>query len=421
MPDLFQEGLQPMTQPLPLDVRFLKRFARRLHQAGVPAHQLEGMIRVLSGKLGYQCDIWSSPTAVFMSLRQQDDDDDNQPVPMQLIRLQPGSTNLADTAELYRLAEKVLEGELSLVEADQRLRLPRVSDLFPPWLKLLSAALVSGAFAMMLAASWQGGIVAALAGFLVAVLYANAGKALRAGGMEAIAAVLVTVMTYAFNQVLTSIEPASIIMSGLIVLMPGLSLTIAVTELSTDHLTSGSARLAGALITLLKLALGVLIGTVISDWLNWDAKGSVSLAASMPPDWIQWPALLVAALGFAVIFNVRRRDFHLAVMAAVAGYGVSRLGVMIGGTEFGVMLAALVVGVLGNLLGRALRRPASLIRVPGIILLVPGALGYRTVTNVLLNGTPNPQETALLVAMLVVSLVGGLLIGNTIVPPRRYL
>ena len=92
-----------------------------------------------------------------------------------------------------------------------------------------------------------------------------------------------------------------------------------------------------------------------------------------------------------------------------------------GGVEFGILLAALVVALLGNLLGRWMRRPASLLRVPGIILLVPGALGYRTVTNVLLQSNPNPQETALYAAILIVALVGGLLIGNTIVPPRRYL
>jgi len=174
-------------------------------------------------------------------------------------------------------------------------------------------------------------------------------------------------------------------------------------------------------VVLLKLALGVLVGTVIAGWLGWDEKGALAWGVSSPPAWFQWPALLMSGLAFAVLFNVRYRDIYLAVFAAVTGYAVSRAGVIIGGIEFGIFLAALVVGLLGNLLGRLLRKPASLVRVPGIILLVPGALGYRTVTNVLLEGNPNPQETALLAAILVVALVGGLLIGNTIVSPRRYL
>jgi uncharacterized membrane protein YjjB (DUF3815 family) len=203
--------------------------------------------------------------------------------------------------------------------------------------------------------------------------------------------------------------------------MPGLALTIAVTELSTEHLSSGSARLAGAMVVLLKLALGVLVGSVIANWLGWKTAGTWVWAETLPPAWSQWPALLVCGLAFAVLFNVRYREIYLAVFAAVTGYAVSRAGVIMGGVEFGILLAALVVGVLGNLLGRWLRLPASLVRVPGIILLVPGALGYRTVTNVLINANPNPQETALFAAILVVALVGGLLIGNTIVPPRRFL
>jgi uncharacterized membrane protein YjjB (DUF3815 family) len=243
----------------------------------------------------------------------------------------------------------------------------------------------------------------------------------RAGSLEALAALAVSLFVFACNSVFSSIDTASIIMSGLIVLMPGLGLTIAVTELSTDHLSSGSARLAGALVVILKLALGVLVGKVVAGWLGWTDAGSLEWASVVPPLWVQWPALLLAGLAFAVLFNVRYRDIYLAVLAAFTGYVVSRVGVILGGVEFGVLLAALVVGLLGNLLGRWLRRPASLVRVPGIILLVPGALGYRTVANVLLGANSNPQETGLLVAILVIALVGGLLIGNTIIPPRRYI
>ena len=40
-----------MTNPLPLEVRFLKRYARKLHMAGVPAHQFERLLIALVGGL----------------------------------------------------------------------------------------------------------------------------------------------------------------------------------------------------------------------------------------------------------------------------------------------------------------------------------------------------------------------------------
>lgn len=410
-----------MTQPLPIEIRFLKRYAKALHLAGVPAHQLEGLIQATAREMGYKCDFWSSPTAVFLSLRTRDDHDDQKPLPMQLVRLYPSATNLAATAELYELGEDLIEGRLSLQAAYQRLHKPMAPMLYSNTLQVLAGSLVSGAFAVLFHTSWLGVLIASLAGVLVGLLPVLLPRLQPAGSLEALAALAVSLFVYAFNSGFSSIETASIIMSGLIVLMPGLGLTIAVTELSTDHLSSGSARLAGAMVVVLKLTLGVLVGKVVAGWLGWTDAGSLAWGSAVPPQWFQWPALLLAGLAFAVLFNVRYRDIYLAVLAAVTGYVVSRVGVVLGGVEFGILLAALAVGLLGNLLGRWLRRPASLVRVPGIILLVPGALGYRSVTHVLLGANPNPQETVLLAAILVIALVGGLLIGNTIVPPRHYI
>jgi len=409
-----------MTQPLPLEIRFLKRYARALHQAGVPAHQLEGLIQSIARWVGYKCDFWSSPTAIFLSLRTRDDDDE-QPLPMQLVRLYPSPINLASTADLYDLGEDLIEGRLTLEEANQHLKQAATPALYSQSLQVLAGGLVSAAFAILLASSWLGVGIALLAGVLVGLLPVLLPHLQKAGSLEALAALAVSLFVYACNAGFAGINAPTLIMSGLIVLMPGLGLTIAVTELSTDHLTSGSSRLAGALVVLLKLALGVLVGKVVAGWLGWIDPGDLQWAMALPPHWFQWPALLLCGLAFAVLFNVRHRDIYLAVIAAVAGYAVSRAGVIMGGVEFGIFLAALVIGLLGNLLGRWLRRPASLVRVPGIILLVPGALGYRAVTHALLDTNANPQETVLLASILVIALVGGLLIGNTIVPPRRFL
>jgi uncharacterized membrane protein YjjB (DUF3815 family) len=196
-------------------------------------------------------------------------------------------------------------------------------------------------------------------------------------------------------------------------------LTIAVTELSTNHLASGSARLSGALVTLLKLSLGVLIGTVIAGWFGWTPEPELAAGLSAPPDWFRWPALLAAAFSFGVLFSVRKKEFHIAMLAAIVSYLVSRVGVAVGGLEFGVLLAAMSVAVLSNLYGRIFKQAGALIRVPGVILLVPGTIGYHGATALLLEGGANLTDTSLLAMRLLISLVGGLLFGNTLLPPRK--
>ncbi|MGA9573161.1 MAG: threonine/serine exporter family protein [Lysobacterales bacterium] len=408
-----------MSNPLPLEVRFLKRFARQLHMAGVPAHLFEHMMIALADKLGFNCQALSSPTSIFLSFQYQDDEDDNRPIPMQLDRMSPPEINLGNTAELYDIGNGLLDGEINTGEAYATLKNWQPKQLYPVWLQIACWGLTGGAVAVMLSASWPGIAMATVSGSLTGLLVTHAGAALREGGLEAIAALFSTFLVFALNRMVPGLDIFVIIMSSLIVLIPGLGLTIAVTELSTAHLASGSARFSGALVTLLKLSLGVLIGTVVVGWFGWVPDPVSAGRLSTPPDWFRWPALLAASFSFGVLFSVRRKEFHIAVLAAIVSYLVSRVGVAAGGLEFGVLLASMTVAVLANLYGRQFKQTGALIRVPGVILLVPGTIGYHGATALLLDGGTNLTETSLLAMRLLISLVGGLLFGNTLLPPRK--
>jgi len=408
-----------MTNQLPLEVRFLKRYARQLHMAGVPAHQFERMMTALADKLGFNCQALSSPTSIFLSFQYQDDEDDNRPIPMQLDRMSSPSINLGNTAELYDMGNCLLDSEVSLEEAYSKLRFWQPKQLFPLWLQIICWGLTGGGVAVMLSASWVGIAAAALSGALTGVLVTQAGPVLREGGLDAIAALFSTFLVFALNRFVPGLDVFVIIMSSLIVLIPGLGLTIAVTELSTDHLASGSARLSGALVTLLKLSLGVLIGTVIVGWFGWTAVAESTAQLPSPPDWFRWPALVASAFSFGVLFSVRKKEFHIAMLAAIISYVISRVGVAAGGLEFGVLVASMSVAVLGNLYGRVFKQSGTLVRVPGVILLVPGTVGYHGATALFLDGGTNLTDTSLLALRLLIALVGGLLLGNTLLPPRK--
>jgi len=408
-----------MINQLPLEVRFLKRFSRELHAAGVPAHQFERMMTELADKLGFNCQVLSSPTSIFLSFHYQDDEDHQRPIPMQLERMNPPEINLGNSADLYRLGNDLLDDQTSVEKAYAVLRDWQPAQRYPLWLQIICWGLTGGAVAVILSASWAGIATAALTCALVGVLVTQAGDTLRQGGLEAIAALMSTFLVFALNRVVPGLDVFVVIMSSLIVLIPGLGLTIAVSELATDHLASGSARLAGALATLLKLSLGVLIGTVVAGWLGWSEEVTVLAPLAAPPEWFRWPAVLAAAFSFAVLFSARREDFHIAMFAAIISYVISRAGVAAGGLEFGVLLASMSIAILANLYGRFSKQTGALIRVPGVILLVPGTIGYHGATALLLDGGADLSDTVLLALRLLIALVGGLLFGNTLLPPRK--
>jgi uncharacterized membrane protein YjjP (DUF1212 family) len=408
-----------MTHQLPLEVRFLKKYARLLHSSGVPAHQFERMITALADQLGFNCQVLSSPTAIFLSFQYQDDEDDQRPIPMQLARMVPAAINLGNTAELYDIGNGLLDGNIATEQAYNKLKGWQPTQLYPMWLQIICWGLTGGSVAVMLSASWAGIAAASLVCAILGVVVTQASDVWREGSLEAIAALLSTFLVFTINQLVPGLDVFVVIMSSLIVLIPGLGLTMAVTELSTDHLASGSARLAGAVVTLMKLSLGVLIGTVMVGWFGWSSDITSLAQLPAPPAWFRWPALLAAAFSFAVLFSARRKDFHIAVLAAIVSYIVSRAGVAAGGLEFGVLLASMSVTILSNLYGRLFKQAGALIRVPGVILLVPGTIGYHGATALFLDSGENLTDTTLLALRLLIALVGGLLIGNSLLPPRR--
>jgi uncharacterized membrane protein YjjB (DUF3815 family) len=61
------------------------------------------------------------------------------------------------------------------------------------------------------------------------------------------------------------------------------------------------------------------------------------------------------------------------------------------------------------------------VRVPGIILLVPGSVGFRSFSFVFARDVYLGLDTAFTLVALLISLVAGLLFANVLITPRRTL
>ena len=140
------------------------------------------------------------------------------------------------------------------------------------------------------------------------------------------------------------------------------------------------------------------------------------------PDWVVWCALAVGAFAFAVLFRAHRRDYPLVMAAAVSGYLISRYGGEVFGPQAGVFLAALITTAAGNVYARWANRPGALIRLPGIIMLVPGSTSLRGVLTLVQQQNVDAGQAALLTVMnVVLALIAGLLFGNLLISSRKNL
>jgi uncharacterized membrane protein YjjB (DUF3815 family) len=85
-----------------------------------------------------------------------------------------------------------------------------------------------------------------------------------------------------------------------------------------------------------------------------------------------------------------------------------------------MFVAAFTVALASSAFERWRRRPAPVVLVPGILLLVPGSIGYRSMTSLMSGNTVAGIDTAFTMILTAVSLVAGLLIAGVVAPePRR--
>jgi uncharacterized membrane protein YjjB (DUF3815 family) len=193
-------------------------------------------------------------------------------------------------------------------------------------------------------------------------------------------------------------------------------LTTAITELATRHLASGSLRMSSAFMTLLGIVFGVALGTRTGVALF---GSPVSHAVSALPAWTGIAAVLLASASSAVILRADPRDAPWIVAAGVLGVVAGRFGASKFGLELGMFVAAFGVALASSAYERWRRRPAPVVLVPGILLLVPGSIGYRSMAALMERNTVAGIDTAFTMILTAVSLVAGLLIAGILAPEPR--
>ena len=401
-------------------IAFVAELGERLHGYGTTAQRLEGALIAVAQQLRLECEPWSNPTGIILSFsdptRPPGESDTTR-----VIRLGPGDTDLSKLCEADRIAEEVVAGELDLAEGHAALlALDRPPGRRQVAMQVVGFGLASAGVAGLLRLPWLEIGTAGATGLLLGLLDLATRRRprLKEAG-DAIAGILAASIAVLVGALVAPINLNTVIIASVIVLLPGMALTNAVNELTSQHLVSGTARFAGALSTLLKLTVGTMIALTVFSLLGIEP----AVRASRPqPMWVEASALLLAAFAFAVLFRSERRDYPVVMSAAIGGYLVSRLAGDAWGSPVGVFLSALAVTAAGNAYARWRNRPGALVRVPGIIMLVPGSASLRGVISIFQRQELAAGQDALIgVLNILLALVAGLLFGNLVVSTRRNL
>ena len=397
--------------------RFLVTAARLLHRHGTPAHRIEATLVACAAALGERLQVFATPTSVdlaFGTKRQR----------AHMIRADAGEAELARLVALDAVIAAVRNGLLDPVEGRRALRrVARAAHPFGPKTVVAAFALASASAARFFSGNLAEVTLSFVLGLGLGLLALGASQRIGLGRMFApLAAFLAALSSLVIEAIAPGVRAEVTTLAALIVLIPGLSLTLAMTELATRHLVSGTARLAGSLTVFATMALGVAIARALLDGL---VAGGLTPSVELPatlieplPDWTRALALALSPIGFCVLFQARLVDLPAIALTGILGAELAIHVSEIVDPVVGAFAGALLVGLAANGYAAWQRLPAAVILLPGLLLLVPGSLGFRSLNSFLARDVLSAIDVGFQMILLAVALVAGVLVANTVTLPR---
>ena len=391
---------------------FIMRLGRALLSLGSPAHRIETILSMVAKRLRLDSQFFSTPTALIASLGNE------QQSRTYMVRVESTATDLGKLSDILEVMDKVSDTNINIQQASQEITEiysspPRYGSL----LTWLAFTLVSASVAIILGGGWNEMFLAALIGSLVGGLnylgkYFDAMQRLFVPISATIGAIVAHI--YVANIPTTNLLLP--VIAGLIILIPGMDLTMGTRELASGHLVSGSARVSGAILVLMTILFGMLVGNFVGESMVGAIHSDPAIALD---DWIRYLTIAVAAFSFTILFRARARDFVVIMFACYLSIFALKYSQMISSAVVAAAIAAVIVGVCANLFARISNRPSAVIYIPALLLLVPGALGFRSLTEIMQHNVISGLEGFMNVVLTAIALTTGMVISSVLVPSRN--
>ena len=397
-PDVYEDTLH-----------FTSKLGGALASYGAPAHRIEDVLRLLTTDLGVAGVFSATPSTLLMEFQGPNGRE------VRIERVYANRIDLTRLRKLDSLFNRVADKQLSPKEGSIRLEeIIEAPPRFGPRLDLLAYAFTAAAATPMFGGSLTDTLLGLAAGAAVGLVARTAPDRLLIPIGGFVAAATSAVLAPLFGA--ANVDAATL--GGIIVLVPGFTLTLGVSELVTHNVTAGVSRLGGALITALSLSFGVLFGRA--------AGASIvdlsAIDATIPAGpWLSWLMLPVAVITINILFRAPLRQWGWILLTSSLTYGSIQLSAQIMRPEFSIFIGGLTLGVSSNLYARLKDLPAAITRMPGLLFLVPGSLSFLSIQAVMSGDTDQATVTLGQLTLVAISLVMGMVIAGSLVPPRKAL
>lgn len=377
-----------------------------LLRAGEQTSEVERLLADVAARYGMRVRSFVVPTGLFVRVGGGPDGRGGE---LDFAPVEGPDLRLDQVEALQSLVARMRAEALPFAEVSRGLReLRERPERFSPAATVLGYVLLTVGLGSMRHAT-----VPAVAGY--AVLGAGVGL-LRLFGdrlpaartaLPVVAAILVTAVSLRWAGPLLHETPTVLYVPPLIAFLPGAALTLGAIELATGAALSGMARLAGAAGVLFLLALGILVGTEL-------LRPHPSSGAMAQPlgEWAPWVGVLLLGFGFLLYFSAPPRVTFWLLGALLVERFVQSAAAGFAGAAFGAFAAGMLLPPMARWISRRSHTPDQVVFLPCFWLLVPGAVGLTSVSEIVVEGDTGGGLDSLVTTVITVAAIAlGVLVG----------
>ena len=386
---------------------FLLICAKALHESGLPAHRLERMLEIASLKMGLKADFFISPGSVFASFNV------GSQIVTHLKKVGEASLHLEKIDRIESLLNDVSNSKISIESGIQQLENIQTSATnYNGWITTLFFGISTGSAACV----FGGGILEIVCSFIIGIGINGLFSFVRVFPrieklIVFIAAFYAFVIASVFNSLFIGFNKEVATICGLILLIPGFSFTVAITEMVNNHLISGLSKFTHSFVIFVMLALGI---GVADKLMHVMLITTPKISAFILPSWSIAIALIGVPVGFIVLLKAKRSDALWISFACWLSYIMFSFTSSFVDAPIAVFLSSVLLGFASNLFAKIKKRNSAIMLVPGMILLVPGSLGFFSISNLLQSNIVEGIEIALKMLTTSMALVMGIIVSDVL-------
>lgn len=232
------------------------RAGRMLLESGAEVYRVEEtMIRICTGlACTDEVDSYVTSTGIMLSIGY------NGQVFSKISRIKNRNVNLHCVARINALSRNIQIQDYSLEEVEQQLNKIEKEPKYSVWMTTLFGGIGAAGFALF----FDGGMLEIVISFAIGILIRLLVSLLSMMKMNdfinnVIASMLLAILSIFFKKVFLVIDVNVVVISGIMLLIPGLAFTNAIRDTIAGDYLSGVSRVMETLVCACAIALGVMV------------------------------------------------------------------------------------------------------------------------------------------------------------------